>query len=366
MLRTFIYLFSAFLVNNCLQAQSVKQTLPTVNPIAAGYNSSFFPNLSKKLSDSIPSLGSFLVWSHGAIVYEGYYHEASDSTSFDIKSITKSMVSSLAGIARSKGLLPDLNSPVLNLLPEYAKSGFASSTVWFAHDKEIYDSIRSTLTLRDLLTMQPGFQWSDFGPVVNAFVNSSDPVRFALDLPFEDEPGTKFVYCSAAASVFSAALAKCLSTDLKSFADSNLFAPAGISLKRWDTDPIGRYVGASEMYMTSKDLLRFGLIYLHQGKVESKQLIPEDWIKESTKKQAELKFWDVLPHADGYGYFWWRRKTNGHQAYIASGAGGQLIAVIPDLDMVVVATCFLNEKNRGRSEIKRLHFFIDKVTKVSK
>jgi CubicO group peptidase (beta-lactamase class C family) len=57
-----------------------------------------------------------------------------------------------------------------------------------------------------------------------------------------------------------------------------------------------------------------------------------------------------LPGYNGYGYFWWRRKTNGHQAYIASGAGGQLIAVIPDLEMVLVANCFLNEENSGREE----------------
>jgi len=60
---------------------------------------------------------------------------------------------------------------------------------------------------------------------------------------------------------------------------------------------------------------------------------------------------------------WWRRKTNGHQAWIASGAGGQIITVLPDLDMVVIATCLFDKPNRGREEIRRLHGFVDLLTK---
>jgi CubicO group peptidase (beta-lactamase class C family) len=75
-----------------------------------------------------------------------------------------------------------------------------------------------------------------------------------------------------------------------------------------------------------------------------------------------LNYWDILPNANGYGYYWWRRTTNGHQAYIASGAGGQLIVVIPDLDMVIIATTLFNKDSQGRNELKRLHLFIDKIT----
>jgi CubicO group peptidase (beta-lactamase class C family) len=70
-----------------------------------------------------------------------------------------------------------------------------------------------------------------------------------------------------------------------------------------------------------------------------------------------------LPDANGYGYYWWRRKINGHQAFVASGYGGQLICVIPDLKVVIVTTCFVDDRNRGRSEIKRLHEFINKIVK---
>jgi CubicO group peptidase (beta-lactamase class C family) len=366
MIRSLSCLFFILFFNLCVSAQPVRNALPVANPESAGFSTSFFTDLDKELADSIPCLGSFIVWSHNAIVYEGYFHEASAASSFNIKSITKSMVSAMAGIAKAKNLLPDLNKPVLSFFPEYKQSKPVSGTVWFSDDKAWNDRIRHQLTLKHLLTMQPGFDWNDYGQLVFAFINSSDPVRFTLELGFADTPGTKFVYCSAATSVFSAALAKAVRTDLKLFAKTNLFDPAGITLQRWDVDPVGRYVGCSEMFMTPRDLLRFGLIYLHEGKVGNKQVLTKEWVKESTEKQATLDYWDVIPNANGYGYYWWRRITNGHQAYIASGAGGQLIAVIPDLDMVVVATCFFNDKNRGREEIKRLQLFLDKVTNASK
>jgi CubicO group peptidase (beta-lactamase class C family) len=169
--------------------------------------------------------------------------------------------------------------------------------------------------------MQTGFQWSDFGPLVSAFVASSDPVRFMLDIPFETTPGKEFNYCSGAASVFAAALAKKLDTDLRSYAEAHLFQPSGIKLDRWDTDPLGRYIGSSEMYLTPLNMLKFGLLYLYEGRVKGRQVLSHNWIRESTAKQAELEEWDVMPGANGYGYYWWRRNINGHQAYVASGYG---------------------------------------------
>ena len=113
-------------------------------------------------------------------------------------------------------------------------------------------------------------------------------------------------------------------------------------------------------------MMRFGLLYLHKGSNGVRQVIPADWITASVAQHAVLNYWDILPGANGYGYYWWRRKTHGRQAYVASGAGGQIVTVIPDLNMVVVATCFLNQYNRGRSEIKRLHDFVDELVANNK
>ncbi len=322
--------------------------------------------IGKRINDSIPSLGSLLVWQKDSLVYQEYFHGADENTVFSVKSVTKSIMSALTGVVCDRGLLPDLNQPVLNIFPEYAGNNSNRDSVWYSDILKRQDSLRRTLTIKNLLTMQSGFLWDDNNPLIHRpFQTSSDPVRFLLELPFENDPGEKFRYCTPAAHLVSAILCKTVKTDLRKYADSLLFRPAGIKLAKWSVDEAGIPAGGSEMYMTAENMMKFGLLFLYEGNVNGKQIISKAWIKESTAAQVELNEWDVLPGANGYGYFWWRRVTNGHQAYVASGYGGQLICIIPDLNMVIVTTCFVNESNRGRSEIKRLHGFIDEIVKLS-
>ncbi|QBJ88475.1 class C beta-lactamase-related serine hydrolase [Chryseobacterium gleum] len=323
----------------------------------------FNEKFTKEINDSIPSLGSFIVSQNDRIIYEQYSHGAGKETVFSIKSVTKSIVSVLAGIAKDKNLLPNLNTPVLKILPEYNVSRSSFKNISNIEGKVVHDSIRNTLTLKNLLTMQGGFDWVENSKISTAMSFSGDPVKFVLDLPFEEYPGTVFNYNSGESHLFGAALAKIVKTNLKQFATENLFRPLKMNTPRWDTDSMNRNIAGSEMFLKPEDMLKFGLMVLNNGKLGGRQIVSQKWIQESTAEQVKLNFWDVMPDANGYGYYWWRRKTNGHQAFVATGYGGQLICVIPDLKIVIVTTCFLNDKNRGRTEIKRLHYFIDKMTK---
>ena len=112
-------------------------------------------------ADSIPSLGSILVWKNNELVCEEYFNGASSETNFNMKSVTKSVVSALAGIARDKGLLPDLNTAVLKILPEYDT------------DSVLY---KKKMTLWDLLTMQSGILWVDNNPPKTK-TNSDDEIK---------------------------------------------------------------------------------------------------------------------------------------------------------------------------------------------
>lgn len=324
----------------------------------------FSDKFTREINDSIPSLGTFIVSQNDRILYEQYFHGANKETVFSVKSVTKSIVSVLAGIAKDKNLLPNLNTPVLKILPEYNISRSRFKNISDIEGKVLHDSIRNTLTLKNLLTMQGGFDWSDNSKVSTGMFFSGDPVKFVLDLPFEEYPGTVFNYSSGDSHIFGAALAKVVKTSLKQFATENLFRPLKMNVTRWDTDSMNRNFAGSELFMRSEDMLKFGSMILNNGKLAGKQIVSSKWIQESTSEHAKLDSWDVMPNANGYGYYWWRRTTNGHQAFVATGYGGQLICVIPDLKMVIVTTCFLNDKNRGRSEIKRLHYFIDKITKA--
>ena len=348
------------------RSQNLLGKLPYREPSKTEYNSNFFPSLQKEINLAIPSLGSFAVWRHNTLLYEHYFHGCNDTTLFDVKSITKSVTSALGGIIKDKGLLPDLSTPVVDVLTEYAPPKTYPPNIWYQEDKLYQDSLRRMMTLKDILTMQTGLAWDDFGATVWGFLFASDPVKYTLEVPYDEEPGQTFNYCSGASATFGAVLAKLIKSDLKSFADTNLFTPIGITCKRWDTDPMGRNSGATELFLTTQDMMKFGLLYLHNGKANGQQIISESWIKESLAEHATLNKWPVLTTPNGYGYYWWRRKTNGYQAYIASGAGGQLIFIVPKLDMVIVTSCVMNEKNRGRTEIKLLHSFIDRVINETK
>jgi CubicO group peptidase (beta-lactamase class C family) len=158
-------LFISLLTFSFSFAQFVPQPLKTFSPDSAGFKSGFFDGFTKELEDSSKALGAFIVWRKKGVVYEHYFHDATPESWFNIKSITKSVVSALTGIALEKKLIPDVNTPVMKFFPEYNKSRSVSTRgpVWFAGGMAYNDSVRRTLTFRHLLTMQPGFDWNDFG-----------------------------------------------------------------------------------------------------------------------------------------------------------------------------------------------------------
>jgi CubicO group peptidase (beta-lactamase class C family) len=328
--------------------------------------------LTHRAAKEIPSLAAFIVERHGKVDCEEYFHGATPNTEFDVKSVTKSVVSAIAGAAKQRGLLPSLDTPFLDVMPEYRSPNRRGPHIWFGEiggddfdDFKEDDSLRNILTLRHLLTMQPGFTYNDFGPTAGELCWASDPVRFMIDMPFEHPPGDTFCYCTGASIMFGAALSKIVGTDLKTFADTALFAPAGMAVNRWATDPEGRRLGGSELFCRAIDLLKLGEVYLNKGMANGRQVLPKDWIDESLMEHAALTHWDVSPNINGYGYYWWRRISHKHQMYFASGYGGQLICIVPDLNMVIVTICTLGDNNRGRSELKRLHSYIDRIIAAS-
>lgn len=358
-------------MNNKIITQIITISILTLNCITvksqtkneSQLNKAFFENFTHRINDSISSLGSILIFQENNLIYEQYFNGANKETDFNVKSVTKSITSVLAGIAKDKNLLPELNTPVMKILPEYNISRTKFKNIANIESKTTFDSIRNTVTINHLLTMRSGFNWIENSDISRAMSNSSDPVRFTLELPFEEYPGDIFNYNTGETYIFGAVLSKVVKTNLKKFGDDNLFKPLNINVSRWDTDVMNRNLAGSELYLKAIDMIKFGKLILNNGKLGNKQIVSQKWLEESTSEQVKLDNWDVMPNANGYGYYWWRRKTNGHQAFVATGYGGQLICIIPDLKMVIVTTCLLNDKNKGRIEIKKLHSFIDEITK---
>lgn len=117
----------------------------------------------------------------------------------------------------------------------------------------------------------------------------------------------------------------------RAFAEKYLFDPVGIRAGLWRRDPQGIHWGGADLFLTPRDMARFGYLHLKNGSWNGRQVVPRAWVAESTRAQVKTGGWGGI---DEYGYWWWIDPVG----YAAVGLGGQVIAVIPDQDLVVVFT----------------------------
>ena len=129
----------------------------------------------------------------------------------------------------------------------------------------------------------------------------------------------------------------------------------GYSMNYWSQDPQGIYFGGNDMEMTPRQMLSFGRLYLNDGRVDQNQVVSQDWVKNSHTPHARS------PRGQGryYGYGWWLRDLAGLQVPVAWGYGGQLIFVVKELDLVVVATSESTPSPRRRGHLGRLYDLVE-------
>lgn len=270
-----------------------------------------------------------LVARRGRLVVERYFRGSAGNRLHNIKSASKSVLSALAGLAIEQGLLK-LDQPITNILPEAA---------------DLDDPRKRTITVRHLLTMTSGLESTSFGNY-GSWVASGNWVRAALARPLQAEPGTRFSYSTGGTHLLSATLSRAAGQSTHDFAREHLFAPLGISRSAWARDRQGVHMGGNNLSLLPRDMLKFGQLYLDRGRWNGEQLLPWQWIDESTRPGL------VGPRGrgriyGGYGYLWWLRGHRERGAYIASGYGGQYIYVAPAEDLVVVVISTEISKGRG-------------------
>ena len=226
---------------------------------------------------------SLLVLRHGEPVLERYFRGSRPQQLHNLKSASKSVLGALAGIAAGEGLL-DLDAPLVKLLPGR----------WA--EEEGKDSI----LVRHLLTMSSGLESTSFRSY-GSWVESRDWVRAALERDLLAPPGTRFSYSTGNTHVLSAVLTKATGRSTLDYAREKLFEPLGIDRVSWAKDPRGIYVGGNNLAMRPRDMARFGQLYLDRGRWGDEQLVPWQWVDESTRPIART--W----RGGGYGNLWWMR-----------------------------------------------------------
>lgn len=267
------------------------------------------------------SANSFIVSRHGQVLLEKYYQGNNMYNSSNVFSVTKSFLSALIGIAIDKGYIKGVDQKISAYFPEF----FRTNT----------EHAKDEITIKDLLTMTPGFV-EDLG----VMTGSKDWGKYILELPLHAEPGTKFQYASASSHLLSILLTKATKMSTQEFAYKNLFNKLGISERNWLKDPQNFYTGYANLYIRPREMLKFGMLFLNKGKWEGKQLISDKWVIESTNKHISTddKF-------SGYGYQWRTNRVSGYNTFSAVGAGGQIISVVPELDLVIVFTSIGGQGN---------------------
>jgi CubicO group peptidase (beta-lactamase class C family) len=322
----------------------------TAPPTTEGMDPTVLATIAGNVASVYPQVRSVLVVRHGYLVYERYWQAMTASHSDNLYSVTKSVVSALVGIALGEGKLKGLDQPLGELLA--------------SHLPKDADPRLARVTLEQLLTMTSGLAGDDPGLGGDPHISqrqgaSRDWVRHILGRRLATNPGASFAYSSATSQLLSAIVADATGQSTLAFARARLFGPLGINSANapapvlvahpspatvkaydrasvaWPTDPQGYQLGFSGLKLPSRELAKVGYLYLNGGRWDSRQVIPAGYVAASTR-----------PHStpppdgpgDGYGYQWWVTSQARHPSFLAHGHGGQLVQVVPDLDLVVVIT----------------------------
>jgi CubicO group peptidase (beta-lactamase class C family) len=288
---------------------------------------------------ALPRLRSLLVQHQGRIVGERYWRGATRERRANIKSASKSIIAALVGIAIAEGHIRGLDETVGELLPAQTRG---------------LDSAKRAITVRDLLSMRSGLQPTSFGNY-GAWVSSRDWVRDALRRPMVAERGGPMLYSTGSSHLLSAILTRATGMSTYQYAERRLARPLGIALRPWQRDPQGIYFGGNDMYLTPREMLRVGTLYLKGGVApDGRRVLPRAWIDSSSVPRT------VSPYnGHRYGYGWWIRESNGQRVLFAWGYGGQFIFVVPALDLVVVTTSDPDARSRDGGHLDAIHALLD-------
>ncbi len=271
-----------------------------------------------KGAQRLPRLHSLLVSQRGEVVFEHYARGITARRLANIKSASKSVISTLVGIALERRLIPGVREPIVTWFPELRRDA---------------DPRKATITVEDLLTMRSGLETTS-NRNYGAWVTSPNWVRFVLTRTLLNAPGTTMQYSTGSTHLLSAILSKVSGMSTWQFAQSVLGKPLGTTIAQWPRDPQGIYFGGNDMVLTPRQMLMYGELYLNQGRVNGQQLVPAAWVTESCDPKTISRF----DAGREYGYGWWIDDVGDHRACYAWGYGGQYVFVFNDLQTVVVAT----------------------------
>ena len=277
-------------------------------------------------------VSALLIARNNVVVCEELFHAGIVDTNQNIRSITKSVLSMLTGMALEQNLLDSVDQKIAPFMQKIS---------------EAYESRHADLTIRHLLTMSSGFPWSELDASATDYgkwASAANQVDYVLSLPFIHPIGQTFTYNSGASHLLSVILTEVSGKTTREFANRYLFDPLDISPGTWSKDKQDYYNGSSTLRLGPHALLKIGLLFMNGGRYNGQQLVSEEWVSLSTQNHITTN--NAVPFGPGYGFLWWTGSQNGHDYYFANGWGGQFIVNVPNLSLTVVAQSNWNMGNR--------------------
>ena len=351
-------LLGALLLGFVATAQvAARDELLTASAESVGIDGAAIAKLTENIrAGKYSNIHSLLVLRSGKLVAEAYFQGEDErrgrplgtvrfdsDTLHDLRSVSKSVISALFGIAMASGAIRDIDAPVLSYFPEY---------------KDLQTPERLRIRLRDVLSMTSGLEWDEssrpYGDPLNsetAMDAADDRYRFILSRPIVASPGERFRYSGGDTMLLAAVIERATKQTLSKYAEQVLFRPLGIERHEWIAYPDGTAIAASGLRLVPRDMAKFGLLYLQGGRWGGTQVVPESWVKASTSVQAKVS--DRPFGFQSYGYQWWlgSARDDAHTPWImAVGYGGQRIMLIPSRDLVMVMTAGMY-RNRAQTDI---------------
>jgi CubicO group peptidase (beta-lactamase class C family) len=282
----------------------------------------------------LETLYGLLIVKNGYLIAEKYFNEGSIGQVSGRQSVTKSFTSALVGIALEQGCLDSVDQKMLEFFPEIAG--------------QITDPRKEQIAIRQLLQMRGGYPDGEEMPAYLEILFFREDWHWLPHIegfPLISDPGTEFHYSNLTSHILGMIVARACGRDLESLAQQELLSPMKAKVVKWNADADGYNWGWGEIYVTARDMAKFGLLYIGGGEYEGKRILPADWVRDSLTPSTENikrggwltsrygSFRDI-----GYGYQWWSATVGRHRFDYACGHGGNYIILLHDLDMIVVTT----------------------------
>ena len=275
----------------------------------------------------LETLYGVLVVKNGRLIAEDYFNEGSAEQKTLIQSVSKSYISALVGIALEQGCFTSVDQKMIEFFPEFAD--------------QITDARKNQITIQDMLQMRAGYPDEETDQSYLDALYWGEYPELIVDFPLVNDPGAGFNYSNLTFNWLAIILSRACEADIKSFAQTHLFATTDTEVGDWLQDRDGHYIGSGGIHVTARDAAKFGLVYLNNGVYDGKQIVPAAWVQDSLQTYSEdaRDYGMSLSLRDmGYGYGWWTARAGDHHVSFAWGHGGQLIVLLDELDMVIVTT----------------------------